>query len=332
MRNKVIIRADGNAKTGLGHLFRSFAIAAILEDFDTLFITASDSHLKVIPKNLNHLVLDQDLALGSELEWINKTIQGSDAVLILDGYHFDLTYQKQAKNLGFKIVYVDDFIRENYAVDVVLNHALVDSPIPSNQKFALGTDYALLRKEFLLEAKQQRVLKPIRNCFISFGGSDYNHLALKATKGALDSNSFEEIHIVSGLSSHEALIQEFDQEKQVHIHRGLNAKEMIQLMKKCELAILPCSTIMYEASCLGLLIIGGFYVDNQKLIYEGMKKNGLIFDAGDYNQMTVADFSSMIKETIDLDTKHKVKYLQNQQHFFDGSQIENLIQLIKDLD
>ena len=47
---KVIFRADGNSKTGLGHLYRLFALAETYkEQCDFFFLTKQDSLLDVIP-------------------------------------------------------------------------------------------------------------------------------------------------------------------------------------------------------------------------------------------------------------------------------------------
>ena len=46
---KIICRADGNANTGLGHLYRLFALYEIYKDYyEVIFVTKSSSTLKVI--------------------------------------------------------------------------------------------------------------------------------------------------------------------------------------------------------------------------------------------------------------------------------------------
>ena len=61
-------------------------------------------------------------------------------------------------------------------------------------------------------------------------------------------------------------------------------------MNKCQLAIIPSSTISYEACSVKMLILGGYYVDNQKRINEGLDLNGMIYNVGDFRELKAEDF------------------------------------------
>ncbi len=92
---KVICRADGNAKTGLGHLYRMFALYEIYKDiFDIVFLTRSDSTITVIPESYNIKLIPESIDITSEPEWIATHFLSKKTALIADGYQFISSYQK----------------------------------------------------------------------------------------------------------------------------------------------------------------------------------------------------------------------------------------------
>ncbi len=329
MRNKLIFRAEGNAEIGLGHLYRLLGLHSILKDSEAYFVTSSKSLTSFFPENIHHIEISKDV--NSELDWLADTFDPKDCILITDGYDFDYAYQQRIKELGFNLIAVDDFIKNDYAADVILNPAPIQSSNKFKSKECYGIPYALLRKEFIHEAQKGRSLKEIRKAFVSFGGSDYNKLALKTTRMLLEMNLFDEIHVLSGVSALEDLQNAFQDHSNVEIHHNLNVNQLIELMKKCQLAVVPCSTISYEVSCLGLFVLAGYYVDNQELIHEGLWRQQLIFDAGNYNEMTSEKMNSLVRSIINLSDHEKSQYLENQAKHFNGKQIENLNHLVDSL-
>ena len=59
---------------------------------------------------------------------------------------------------------------------------------------------------------------------------------------------------------------------------------MCDLMQNCEVAISSASSIAFEILANKMVWLGGYYVDNQKMIYEGFKKNNVILDLGNLRQ------------------------------------------------
>ena len=54
MTQKIIFRADGNAKTGLGHLYRLFSLVEMVKDsIEFVFLTKETSTHSVFPIEYN---------------------------------------------------------------------------------------------------------------------------------------------------------------------------------------------------------------------------------------------------------------------------------------
>jgi len=94
-RPSVVLRADGNAQIGLGHISRCMALAEMLSvEFDCVFVT------KNIPKSVEYQINKVCKGLyeipvrvntnADEVKWIGKHLSEKGNVFILDGYHFEL--------------------------------------------------------------------------------------------------------------------------------------------------------------------------------------------------------------------------------------------------
>ena len=96
MKPKLFIRTDGNSQIGLGHLVRCIALAHMLKEaFDITFVC------KEIPTKIEEDI-KQNLWVLSKIETEDDflNIINSKDIVVLDGYQFDTSYQKQIKESG----------------------------------------------------------------------------------------------------------------------------------------------------------------------------------------------------------------------------------------
>ena len=91
---RLLVRVDASSEIGLGHFVRCFALSQMMKDyFEIIFIS------KKIPKqSIDELVnCGFQLTLIDHEESFFKMIN-SDDLIVLDGYGFDLEYQKNNKS------------------------------------------------------------------------------------------------------------------------------------------------------------------------------------------------------------------------------------------
>jgi len=166
VRRKVIFRADGSDRIGLGHLIRSQALAEMLaDDFDCVFALAEAP-----------AVIAEELASRFEVYWLPQAGKASPAaaaaatpqqqaaalaalasphdIIVLDGYPFDTAYQQVLRERGCKLVSIDDIHAYPFVVDAIINTAGGVRPMHyqalPGTRFCLGLRYALLRRPFRL--------------------------------------------------------------------------------------------------------------------------------------------------------------------------------------
>lgn len=337
-KKKILFRADGTTKSGLGHLYRLFSIVEMIKDYyDYIFVTKSDSILESIPNWINYEIFDNNLNITMELDYLNTNFPSSKYILIADGYQFSSEYQKKVLDFGYKMIYIDDLATEKMYADIVVNHSpglhIKNFKYKKNTKFALGTKYAMLRSLFLNEILQaRRKIEKIKSILICFGGTDLKNISSKMLQFIIPFQQITEINVIIGAGyKHTDIFDLKKQDNRIKILSNLSEFDMLAVMKRCQMAILPASTILYEASAVGMMIIGGYYVDNQLSIYHGFKENNLLYGIGDYNRADDNNITDAINEVLEFSKKDFEFYLKNQRKMFDGKQKERFLNLINEI-
>lgn len=330
---KIIFRADGSAKEGLGHLYRLFALVEMLKnDFECVFLTKETSTTNVIPLEYNTKLIPDAVSLIDEASWISENYSIGTSILIADGYQFNASYQQNIKRKGFKLIYIDDLSSEYIYADLVINHSphINENDFKSepHTKFALGTKYAILRPLFIEAAKKHRTIpQRLDTAFVCFGGSDYYDLTLKAVKSLLKIEQFNEINVVlGGAYQHTEIVELAEVYSQIKIYQNISENDLIKIMKKCHFAVAPTSTILFELCAVKMPILSGYYAENQQKAFEAFKKKEIIYGIGDFKNVSVDDLKTEIAKIIGYNHD---KLFQNQFKFFDGLQKERILEIVK---
>ncbi len=314
---KVFFRADGNTKIGLGHITRCLALADMLKnDFECIFLVQNPSEIikQQIKENFELIILPQTGELVEdflvEAYFIVENYLKIPCIVVLDHYKIQTDYQKILKeninqNSG-ALVCIDDLHQWHFVADVVINHAggikASDYSCEKYTKLCLGLDYALLREPFLEVAKAKLSQKTNKNnnLFICFGGSDSLNLTKKALQSCVEVAFFKEIFVVVGSSYvfYEDLENYIKSHQNVKLYQNLDAQSLCEVMQACEVAIVPASSVAVECLAVGLKLIVGYYVENQRGIYEGLlQKNAFgIGNFEDFNEKKLVDFIEKIKQ------------------------------------
>ncbi|MBA6151935.1 UDP-2,4-diacetamido-2,4,6-trideoxy-beta-L-altropyranose hydrolase [Gelidibacter maritimus] len=336
MAKKILFRADGNTETGLGHLYRLFALVEIYkEQYQFVFLTKQNSILDIIPKDYLLATIPDEIKMSDEPQWIHSHFPPQKYILIADGYQFTATYQQQIKNRGYSLIYIDDLATDHMYADVVINH----SPYiqeghykkEAYTRLALGTQYALLRPLFLESAKLNREVNSIHSAFVCFGGADPFNLTIKAVKALLEIQNFKNIYVVlGGAYKHDDIFKlEEEHSDRIKIYNNLSEDNLVKTMEQCNFAIAPASTILYELCCVKMPVLSGFYVDNQELIYKGFLNHNAIIDGGNFQNYQVSNFIDHLKLIVyNQQLNH---YIMAQKALFDDKISERHLNIIKKL-
>jgi len=300
---KVAIITEGFQGTGYGHLTRCLSIYQAFEEkgITPLYIANCDEECKKFIPNVN--LLQVNWIVNSE-ELIN-TINNFD-IAVIDSYHASKeSYERIYKSVK-KAVYIDDYIRLDYPPGIIVNGTVGAENLPykkdDEHKYLLGTDYIPLRKEFWdVEAPKRNV--KIENVLLTFGAQDFRDLTPKVLSFLRKEFPNYKYYVVGGK------LQAVQIEKEnVQYYSSVNAKQMLELMLRVDLAVSAAGQTTYELARLGLPTIVIGVADNQKYNLKGWIETGFINDEiwlEDNNLFEKVEFNiakkenSQIKDLVD---------------------------------
>lgn len=163
------IRADGNARIGAGHLMRCMSIAEELarrEGGGEVCFLCADSQSAEMARNYglqsrvlgtDYQKMESELPLWRELMAEPSARQAAEAgrlFILVDSYYVTGEYLEALGRMGH-VILMDDFGRERYPVDCVINYNAPASPEAYGELYAgqdtvrlIGSRYVPLRRQF----------------------------------------------------------------------------------------------------------------------------------------------------------------------------------------
>lgn len=341
LNKKIYFRVDASSKIGLGHLIRSLAIANMTKDsFNCHFLIRKpeESILKFLQNSgFDFTLLDPNIKYSIEARNINSRID-KNQIVVFDGYYFNESYFKTFKDSGHKTLLIDDFGKLFHNIDVILNHSLSCKEEDYNRgiynfELGLGSKYALLRPPFLEKAKEIKHIDFIKKAFVCFGGADTYNLTLKVLKALnLVETPLEIFVVLAGTHPLKKEIKEYLNKinHKFEVHENLLAEDMAKIMGGCDIAYAPTSGIAYEICACKIAFIGGYYIDNQKQIHDGFKKEGCLYSIGDLTKVSERDIVEATNYLIKNKDKAK-EIVKNQSRIIDGNSDKHLTLIFEKL-
>lgn len=315
---KFKVRADGSREEGLGHLYRCFALLQPFRSMNHEVVYYSrQSAVSFLKENSVQFQI-----IRNDEEFISS-VTAEDIVLV-DNYNFDASSYLKLKLTGAKTIVIDDLGNSSITSDILINHAPGAHHEYDRKKIKillLGPEYALVNPAFASARKPRNVIDEKDNLFLCMGGADPFNLTIPLLKQA--SPKFSEITVVTGSSyGHQAeLTQTLSTLKNATHFHSLSITSVAELMRQHTFALVPSSTILFEALTVGLITYSGFYVDNQKAIYDGFLNLGSIKGLGDISDLNDAQKFFQIGRISDTE---KEMILNTNRKIFDGDSIKRI--------
>lgn len=288
MKPDMYFRTDGSRQIGLGHFVRCISLSISLKPlFNIHFVS------KQIPDGIRSELLKYGMnyfSISNEEEFFSRLRNGD--YVVIDGYDFNLDYQKKIKSVGCFLTCIDDLHSQKFVADLIINHSPGVSAncynAQPNTRFALGLDYTLIRPSFMECADIKK--KPTdSSILICFGGSDLKNLTLKAYSIVRKLPKFNKIIVItgSGYQFNVELLKTINADRRTTLLESVDEKQMADQMSKADAAIIPASGILYEAIACQTIPVSGMYTDNQKNIYTGFKKLNAFVDSGSFKRYEI---------------------------------------------
>jgi spore coat polysaccharide biosynthesis predicted glycosyltransferase SpsG len=296
-------------------LKNDFEIKFVCEQRNADFVSGLDLNYTLIPVSLDSDIFD---------------IAGSQDLVWLDGYHFTETFKSDLRQNIYRLIETNDTPYEAKHVDVIFNHTPGIAKTAFGQttaKLCLGLDYAMLRPAFLDYAKTHQNIKPTgQGVFVCFGGADTFNLGEKFVNRLIKSDFNQPIYWVTN-HTHQ-IFEDDNVPENLEILNQLDEFDMINYMLKSKVLLIPSSVLSYEAIALRKPFFTGFFVENQKLIFEGLKEKKLAKCFGSIKKNR--DVDEALKIFLKFYHDYRMQNQQIAQHkiLIDGSSKEHITKAI----
>jgi len=284
-RKIAIIRADASTTIGIGHVMRMMALAqALIQNGWQVTLCYLQCPTKLVAQlaqmgvSTRQIAPDQDS--GEELKRLADN--SAARLIVVDGYQFDDNYMQGLTGSQAIIMMMDDYQHcQQYHADVIVNQNIgaekynykCQNP---TAKLLLGTDYVLLRQEFLRAQRRSKAQDSAFKILITLGGSDSDNISarlLTATKLALEglsqtTNKLYQVCLVAGAAnphkeSLAALSQSYNS-KHLNFELATDVSDMATLIADSSLVISAGGGTVWEAACLAVANMVVILADNQK--------------------------------------------------------------------
>jgi spore coat polysaccharide biosynthesis predicted glycosyltransferase SpsG/CMP-N-acetylneuraminic acid synthetase len=182
---RVLFRADGSSRIGMGHVYRSLAIADALREgsrAEIAFLMSAD-HAEGLTTVSGHGYPVR--LVGSGLETALERIRDfAPEILVNDLPSLDAAYLKALGYLGATTVNLvdtlDDLeVTEHYKQVIV---SVMNEERETPEGFYGGPEYAILRSHFHGRESAKEIREEPKMVLLTFGGSDPQGLTLKAAR------------------------------------------------------------------------------------------------------------------------------------------------------
>jgi UDP-2,4-diacetamido-2,4,6-trideoxy-beta-L-altropyranose hydrolase len=326
----LLIRADASTRIGTGHVMRSLALAEVWQSMYGRVVLVSCGNSKSIATciqdaGIEFCPINSIHPDPSDLQTTLQRVRLFRAVgVVTDGYHFDISYQQSIRQAGYPLLVIDDFFHlPRYEADLLLNQNISACTMKyscnRDAQLLLGTQYALLRSQFVSGGRRQTFSELARRVLVSLGGADPQNVTLKVVRALMQIRIDDmEVLIVLGSSNpHKDVIQDAVRNATPKIQVVCNAPNMPGLMAWADVAIAAGGITSLELAFMGTPCILLVLADNQARVAEGMEQAGIAWNLGWHQLVSEQELSKAVSDLI-LDSKRRRLMSENGRKDVDG--------------
>ena len=322
----LLIRADASSKIGTGHIMRCLALAQAWKKRGGAvtflsYCKSTELRRRIINEGFDFIDIENSYPDPSDLKTtlsiLQKIQNGNSSLvtrhssltslwLVIDGYHFDTSYQKAIKEAGYQLLVIDDTAHlPYYYADILLNQNInaerLSYPCDADTKLLLGTRYALLRQEFLAWRDWKRDIPEVaHNILVTLGGADSNNVTIKVIKALnMINDSGLQVKIVTGPSNpNRNSLKDALYLSPLTFYLLPSVNEMPELMAWADIAVSGGGSTCWEMAYIGLPNLIVVLADNQRLGAEGLDKEGCSINFGPLDSLGSEKIANEIEKLI----------------------------------
>lgn len=312
----LLVRADADGQRGIGHVMRCAALAQAWRSRGGAVTVLSCAPRAVLDDSFAAAAVV--LAIGSPhpnsndlammLDTIRRQRDGAAPPwLALDGYHFDLAYQRAVRAAGCRLLVIDDTAHlPDYDADMILNHGAhapaLDYPCPAGTRLLRGPAYALLRSEFQRQGGRKKfIAQRARRLLVTMGGSDPVNATAKIIEALQHFDPANlTVRVVVGPANGRA--EELRRQAAAagpRILLEIGRQHLAPLMRWADLALSAAGGTCAELAAMGVPMALLALADNQRPIAAALEAAGVAVNLGWHDSISSAQIAASLSALAD---------------------------------
>ncbi len=244
-RRHILLRTDGGADIGLGHVYRALSLAGRLIDHRVTFVMDAERPMGVDLVRRYHYPL---VTFRGEALPVIEKLQAD--MIINDILNTEADYIRALKAAGLFVVNLEDLGTGAREAHLVIN-ALYDSPVPLPNHL-WGPQYDCLRDEFY--SVPVKVLSPkVERVLLTFGGVDESNLTAKVLQALdmIEGDFTVDVVLGLGYAFEEQLRQTLARlRRRPTVYR--HVRRMSELIYRADLAVTSAGRTVLEVASIGV--------------------------------------------------------------------------------
>ncbi|MEQ8586383.1 MAG: glycosyltransferase [Thalassobaculaceae bacterium] len=284
---RLVIRADGDSRIGVGHVMRCLALTQSWIGFGGQVRLACTA----VPPAIAERYHDEGAEIVLHERWPPEELIEDAAAVVADGLDIRDADLAAVAAAGVPLAIVDDMAhRAHYPGALLVNQNLHATPALYAGKTAaqlcLGPRFGLLRREFRSDTTPQPAVgETVRRLLVLMGGADpkgYSRVALEATARTAESLPGDaEIILVVGAANPAADdLQHRATGLAVRVDIRRDVRDMAALLGTVDLAISAAGSTVLEMAALGVPMIIGAQNESEVGPAAALSRRGAAVDVG----------------------------------------------------
>lgn len=341
----LLVRADASTAQGTGHVLRSLALVEAWRarggsvqfvsccPAPTMRQRIEAAGAKLIEIEKSHPERSDGERMLSTIEQLQRT-HGVSPWAVIDGYHFDAAYQSALRASSARLLVVDDNAHlPHYEADILLNHG-IHAPLlgyrcNSDARLLLGSQYALIRPEFLRCRAVRPVHETARNVLVTLGGSDPVNASGKIIQAlvGLEAPDLRARIIVGPMNPHLDSLRQMARSADGRISIDTTVADMSALMLWADIAIAGAGGTCWELAFLGVPMLNVIVADNQQTVAAQLEQAQISVNLGWHADVTPSRVVSKLAPLLDAPTVRAAMSARGQA-LIDGGGADRIIAAI----
>lgn len=242
-RKQIVFRTDASKNLGMGHVYRTLAVAQELARHDLVIVLSKDQELG--QTFFAEYPFRVEL-VSNDAEFVKFVRANLTDLVILDRLNNDAEIVATLKQTA-KVVTFEDLGSGAELADLLISDLYLNPAVSADHQLA-GVENAILAPTFESLPRKAKIEPEVDNVLLLFGGTDPSNLAVKSLDALQEIGFPGIVTVVRGLGAEPIDLAKYS----LKLNPLSNVKNMPMVMVQADLALSSAGRTITELACLGV--------------------------------------------------------------------------------